>query len=277
MTDGTGVTSAMAPADLIDLDRYRLLVPKARAGLVEECGRHLAKHGFFTLPGFVRADALSGLVAEAMATRPLAFRRDAMLPAYAAPADGRLDADDPRRILTRSTNSVVAGDHLEPQGAIQRVYRWDGLTRFIADVVGAPVLHRVADPLLDCILWILDRGDTHHWHFDSNTFVVTLLLQSAEAGGCFEFAPHIRSDADENRTAVSAVLRGERSRVRTVEIEPGTLMLFSGRHALHRVSEVEGRRPRIIAVFSYDEKPGFMFPDAAALRVFGRHRQTQAT
>ncbi len=37
---------------------------------------------------------------------------------------------------------------------------------------------------------------------------------------------------------------------------PGALVLFRGRRALHRVTPVEGVRPRIIAVLSYDPEPG---------------------
>ena len=33
------------------------------------------------------------------------------------------------------------------------------------------------------------------WHFDTNDFAVTVLVQPADEGGIFEFVPQIRSDA----------------------------------------------------------------------------------
>jgi hypothetical protein len=36
----------------------------------------------------------------------------------------------------------------------------------------------------------------------------------------------------------------------------GALVLFRGRYALHRVTPVEGARPRLLAALSYDPEPG---------------------
>jgi hypothetical protein len=36
------------------------------------------------------------------------------------------------------------------------------------------------------------------------------------------------------------------------------------------VTEVEGARPRLIALFSYDKKPGMMFRPEVHLRALGR-------
>jgi hypothetical protein len=71
------------------------------------------------------------------------------------------------------------------------------------------------------------------------------------------------------------VLRGGRDRVKTVRVEAGTLMMFCGKYSVHRVSPVQGARPRMIALFSYDKRPDKMFSDATAARVFGRKRVTQ--
>jgi hypothetical protein len=157
---------------------------------------------------------------------------------------------------------------------VQRLYCWDGLTRFIADVLELDELHRVLDPIFNCNLSIAGDGDSHHWHFDSNDFVVSLLLQRSEAGGNFEFAPYIRSETDENYPGVADVLRGARDRVKSVRVEPGTLVLFCGKYSVHRVSPVQGSRKRVIALFSYDKRPDKMFSDESALRVFNRVRVT---
>ena len=51
---------------------------------------------------------------------------------------------------------------------------------------------------------------------------------------------------------------------------PGTLNVFKGKNTAHRVSPVEGDRPRIIAVFSYYETPDVCFSDAERLGFYGR-------
>ncbi len=36
---------------------------------------------------------------------------------------------------------------------------------------------------------------------------------------------------------------------------PGTLMVFEGRHSMHRVTPIKGDRPRYVALLAYDTKP----------------------
>ena len=265
---------AAPPSDLVDLARYRLDDPASRTALVADARKGLEASSCVVLPGFVRREAIERMAAESTRLRPRAWRRDDAMTPYGPPVAG-LPPGDPRAIATPLAMRTLAGDDFEASSDIVRLYRWEGLTRFIAAVMGEAELHRVFDPLFGCNVTILDEGDTHHWHFDSNDFVISLLLQSAESGGDFEFAPHIRSADDENYGAVADVLRGGRDRVKTVRVEPGTLMMFCGKYSVHRVSPVRGTRPRMIALFSYDKRPDKMFSDATAARVFGRKRVTR--
>ncbi len=264
---------ANPPRDLVDLARYPLTDPRARADLVERCRRELEAESCVMLPGFIPADAVRRMADEAMAALPEAHRRDHHLTPYGAPRTD-LPANDPRAMTSPSSMHVLAGDAMAETAAVQRLYRWDGLTRFVAEVLKLDELHRVLDPIFNCNVSIIGDGDSHHWHFDSNDFVVSLLLQKAEAGGDFEFAPYIRSEDDENYPGVADVLSGGRSRVKAVRVEPGTLVLFCGKRSVHRVSPVQGQRKRLIALFSYDRRPDKMFSDESALRVFNRVRVT---
>ena len=54
------------------------------------------------------------------------------------------------------------------------------------------------------------------------------------------------------------------------ELRPGTLSLFRGQRSLHHVTRVAGARPRLIALFSYDRRPGMWFPDEVRRGVYGR-------
>lgn len=53
-------------------------------------------------------------------------------------------------------------------------------------------------------------------------------------------------------------------------MKPGTLNVFRGKNTAHRVTTVEGDRERMIAVFSYYEKPGVMFSDEERVGFYGR-------
>ena len=66
----------------------------------------------------------------------------------------------------------------------------------------------------------------------------------------------IRTPHLENYELVKGVIQGARERVREMENRPGTLVLFRGRHSLHRVTPIEGSTSRLIGLLGYDTKPG---------------------
>jgi len=87
-------------------------------------------------------------------------------------------------------------------------------------------------------------------------FRVSLAIQSADRGGDFEVAPRIRSSDDERYAEVARVLDGDSTGVVTLAMSPGTLLIFEGRHSLHRVSPIHGRRLRHVGLLAYDTRRG---------------------
>ena len=267
---------SIEPERIVDLSRYPiadLSSPQGRAVIAK--GRAaLAGDGLALLPGFIRPEALASMAAEAQALTPKAFRRDEWYGIYSYDPDdaatAALPEGDPRRRRFRSRMGAIAYDLLPEESPIRRLYEWPALTRFIAALTGEGELHTCADPLASCVITVLEPGDSHAWHYDQNDFVVSLLLQSAERGGQFEYAPNIRSEGDENVVGVARMLEGDPRLRRIGAIEPGCLALFRGRRSLHHVTEVEGSRARLIALFSYDRKPGMMFRPEVHLRSLGR-------
>ena len=81
---------------------------------------------------------------------------------------------------------------------------------------------------------VLDPGQQFAWHYDTNDFAVTLLLDEADEGGLFQYAPNIRTPTHEPFDEVADVLLGRSDRVRTLELRPGDLQIFRGRYPLTR-------------------------------------------
>jgi hypothetical protein len=69
---------------------------------------------------------------------------------------------------------------------------------------------------------------------------------------------------------VAAVLGGARDRVQTLAMRAGTLLIFEGRHSLHRVSPVRGPRWRHVGLLAYDTAPGTMGSDLLRADRYGR-------
>ena len=256
--------------DLIAALRYPLGDPEARQAVFDNGREQLRGSGFAMLPGLVTGDTAARMTAEALAAVPAAHRRDRLLGAYGEEPTPDMAADHPLRRRHPYCMHVVATDLLPAAGMIRRLYESDWLAGLVGDLLEEPGLHRCADPLLSCAATVMGEGDQHGWHFDSNDFVVTLLLQKPVLGGAFEFCPGIRSDEDQNFAGVVAVMDGVAIGTCRPAVEVGALMLFRGKHALHRVTEVAGPRQRVIAIFSYDRRPGMMFSDRTRLQAVGR-------
>ena len=112
---------------------------------------------------------------------------------------------------------------------------------FLAFVLGEEKLYNYADSLSSINLHYADQGQELGWHFDESSFAITLLLQSPAAGGCFEYIKNMR-DADigeMNYSGVAQVLSGKRAS-QTLTAQAGTLIMFRGRNAIHRVTPVQG-------------------------------------
>ena len=113
------------------------------------------------------------------------------------------------------------------------------------------------------------QGRELGWHFDNSAFAVTMLLQKPEGGGVFEYVPGVR-DADEmGFDKVAATLDGTTD-TSLLEFDPGALVLFRGRDALHRVTPTEGDTTRLLTVFAYNDQPGVKLSDSALKTFFGR-------
>ena len=75
---------------------------------------------------------------------------------------------------------------------------------------------------------------------------------------------------DQNYPGVQKVLLGDPGAVVRLPTSPGTLAVFRGQHALHRVTPVSGPRPRINSVLTYGERPGMKLKPLTQELFYGR-------
>ncbi|MDH3668548.1 MAG: 2OG-Fe(II) oxygenase [Paracoccaceae bacterium] len=258
--------------DLIDLDRYpldRLDSAEGRA-LVAICQADLGANGMFNLDGLVRPDALAQAVADvAPVLNSAAFTHRRAHNIYFEPEIPGLAPDHPALRLCETVNHTICADQI-PDAVVLRLYEWPPFAAFLAAVMQKPALHTMADPLARVNVMEYRAGEALNWHFDRSEFTTTLLLQAPEGGGDFEYRSDLRSDDDPNYAGVARLLERRDDRVEQLHLLPGTLNVFRGKNTAHRVTPVEGDRSRIIAVFSFYDRPGVMFSDAERIGFYGR-------
>jgi hypothetical protein len=267
------VADVASPADLVDLDRYPiedLDAPEA-AALVADVRRALTDDGVALLHGFVKPEVISAMAEEAAELKAVAYLEDVWGSPYLGRPDESYPEGHPRRQNELSKTWVVGYDLVPSDSLLRALYEWDGLKDFVAAITGKDPLYRFGDPLGALNLAIMDEGHTQGWHYDNADFIVSLAIQSSEAGGLFECAPAIRDHHEENYDEVARVLRGEApDRIEIYPMTPGTLMVFVGRHSVHRVTPVEGSTPRYVALFAYDESPDANSAELFKLVRYGR-------
>lgn len=252
---------------IVNATLYPLSDPDRRAAIVDRATDQLGKDGAAAFPDFIAPDALAEMVAEAAAKFPLAYRRDQRL-GFNPQGPIAAIADEELRSRTSPYSMWILGsDLLDSAGALRRFYESEELMSLVRDALGIDSLHTIADPLININLTYMGVGDQQGWHFDDNDFVVSLLLQEADTGGAFEYAPGVDDAPPED---IHAILDGASPRTRLQKVGAGTLLLFRGRRALHRVTEVAGGTQRIIALLSYHREPGFIYADTVKQNGLGR-------
>jgi hypothetical protein len=260
------------PAQLVDLERYPLQRPESDAyrRVVARARQELRDRGAAEIEGFVSPVGVAALARDADELAARAHVSGGQGTAYLEFPDFSLPPDHPRLHFADYAVRAVAYDLTPLDSPLRLLYEWDPMKDLIEAVLDRGPIYRYADPFGALNLAVMGEGDQLQWHFDQTDFVVSLAIQSAEHGGDFEVVPRIRSAQDERYDDVAAVLSGDRTSVETLPMRPGTLLVFEGRHSLHRVSPIEGRRWRHVGLLAYDTEPGTTGSDLLRADRYGR-------
>ncbi len=267
------------PTNLIDFDRYRLRDKDdpRRATAVERVRAELHDDGCAVIRDIVPPEAIAELHNEIIDNLDSAhFSTQTINPYFHTEPDPNRPDRHPVNTFIERSSGFIPGDAWHPSGPMKTLFLSPELTSFIAECLEIPELHPYADPLAGLTANILNPGQQFSWHFDTNEFAVTLLIDEPAAGGLFQYVPGIRSGHDEGFAAIQPVLEGGdlldgQLGVKTLTLRPGDLQIFRGRHSLHRVTRVgASSNPRHAAILAYTEEPGVIGRVARTRQLFGR-------
>lgn len=245
--------------------------PIGDEGYVAACRGQLDREGALVLSGFATPAAVHQVVAQSAPRETTAFYAVGTHNVYLTAPDEALGAEHPFNRQVRSSKGLIADDEVPADSPLREIYHDDAFRRFLCGVLGIDAVHPYDDELSSINVHFAAGGLELGWHFDNSSFAVTMLLQAAEGGARFEYVPEVR-DADAGDMAyerVGEILDGEVS-VTALDFEPGDLVLFRGRNALHRVTPTEGDTTRLLAVFAYNDQPGIGLSESALATFYGR-------
>ncbi len=251
----------------IDFFRYPITDQDYQA----QCRHTLDTDGALVLRGFFTAAAISEIVAQSASRESDAYYAAATHNVYLTDADPDLGPDHPFNRQIVSSKGLIADDQLPPDSPLRAIYDDASFRRFIAGVVGVDAVFPYADRLSSINVHFAADGMELGWHFDNSSFAVTMLLQAPDGGGSFDYVPAVRDAeaGDQAYNEVAAVLDGQTS-FQTLDFDPGDLVLFRGRNALHRVTPTEGGTTRLLAVLAFNDEPGVALSESAMTTFYGR-------
>ena len=238
---------------------------------LERCKDTLDRDGALVLPDFLTATAVDAIRLDGQAHRHLAFYTVSKHNIYLKPPDPSFASHHPRNREVASSKGCITTDQIPDTSALHALFGDAQFRAFVCAVLGEPELHAYADTMSSVNLHFAGAGQELGWHFDNSSFAITLLIQKPEAGGVFEYVKDVR-DADRgelNYAVCGAVLDGSVP-AKTLVMDPGTLVLFRGRNAMHRVTPTVGDHTRMLAVLAYNTQPGIALSESARMTFYGR-------
>lgn len=252
---------------IINMDDY----PLSDMTFHNVCREAIDRDGVLVLKGFVRPGAVEQIKHEGINNQHLAHFCEQRHNVYLTDPDPGYASDHIRNREVISSKGCITDDQIPLSSPLHTIYDSGVFRTFLCKVLGEEGLYDYADKLSSINLHYADEGRELGWHFDNSSFAATLMIQEPEAGGVFEYVKNVRGadNDDMNFEAVKRVLDGK-TPVETLSMPAGTLVLFRGRNALHRVTPTIGGRTRMLVVFAYNSEPGIAISESAAMTFYGR-------
>ncbi|PML80012.1 HalD/BesD family halogenase [Enterovibrio norvegicus] len=236
-----------------------------------ECKRTLDEHGVLVLRDFLRPEAISSIQREGEENQHLAFYSEKQHNIYLTPFDDEFAEDHPRNRLVSSSKGCITTDQIPQISHLHSLYEDERFQRFLCNVLGEQALYPYDDPLSSVNLHYASEGQELGWHFDNSSFAITLMIQSPEGGGAFEYVKDVRdADKGEMNFERSGQILDGMVETKTLAMDAGALVLFRGRNAMHRVTPVVGDITRMLVVLAYNTEKGISLSESARMTFYGR-------
>ncbi|MEP0201314.1 MAG: hypothetical protein ABJ084_10915 [Halioglobus sp.] len=254
---------------IVNLHRYAL----DDKHFQEQCRQQLAKRGALVLDEFLTARALEKVLEQSLEKKHLAYFTQQQHNVYISDHDPSFSDDHPRNTLVDSSKGCITDDQVENDSPLRTLYRASLFRSFLCAVLDETRLYPYADTLSSINVHFASKGQELGWHFDNSEFATTLLVQKPEGGGEFQYigGMQYKDNGDRDYDSVGNLLSGNPKEAPSVlAMEPGSLVLFRGRNAIHRVTPVAGDITRVLVVLAYNTEPGISLSDSARKTFYGK-------
>ena len=236
-----------------------------------QCKKELQENSILILKNFLKPEALVKLKLEAKALQEKAFYSFQEHNVLLAEKNKEWDDKHPCNIEVVSNKGCVPHDLIPDNSCLRSIYTSKLFQKFLKIVLSLEDIHPYADNLSSINYNYYDFKQQLGWHFDNASFAISLMIQSSESGGKFQYLKNARcvENNEINFLKIKAVLKNK-ILVDEILLEEGTLALFYGNNYLHRVTPVTSKKSRILATLNYNLKKHIKLSENARIIFFGR-------
>ena len=238
---------------------------------LNDCLQNLRKNSVLVLENFISNESLLSIQKEALSLQSSAFycsqKHTVLLNKY----NDKISKDDPLNIEVISDKGCVPHDLIHINSDLNKLYNSNDFKDFLTTVLGVNNIYPYKDNLSSINYNYYQNTQQLGWHFDNASFAITLMIQSPDNGGIFEYIDKGRDYNKKyiDKNFIEKVLKNK-IKCNELLVKPGTLILFYGRNYLHRVTPVKSLKPRILVTLNYNEEENVELSENARLTFFGR-------
>lgn len=223
---------------------------------LEKARLDFASDGLAIIPNFLDQNTIAEIVNWADENQELAFHQTVYGNAYLKDGDKNLPADHTLNLNESTSLGVIAFDQIPDESPLKKIYEMPLLKDLVAYITDKEKVYPYDCPLGAINISVMKDTQYLRWHFDQSDFVVSIPLRDADQGGQYQYIRNLKTKDDPNYEEVAKVIKGDLSKVQYLEATPGSLVLFEGINTLHRVTEISGETPRLVALLGFVDRPG---------------------
>ena len=235
------------------------------------CKKKLKDDSVLQLDNFLLSNSLKNIQNEAQHLHSKAYYCSQSHTVLLNKKNYDIEIDDPCNIEVKSDKGCVPHDLIPQESYLSKLYNSLEFVKFLETVLDVDKIYPYRDTLSSINYNYYEKGQQLGWHFDNASFAITLMIQSPDSGGVFEYLNEGRNYENDfiDKDLIKSVLNNSHP-IKELSVQPGTLILFYGRNYLHRVTPVTSKKCRILVTLNYNLEKGVELSENARLTFFGR-------
>ena len=255
-------------SEIVNLNKHPIIDSK---NYFKICNKELISNSILQLDGFLTKESLQNIQKEAIILKKNAFYCSQKHTILLSKKNSKISSSDPCNIEVLSDKGCIPHDLIPKNSFLNILYKSREFKNFLTKVLGIEKIYPYKDKLSSINYNYYEKKQQLGWHFDNASFAITLMIQSPNSGGIFQYINKGRNYENNylNKKYISKVINNKIS-VKKLNVKPGTLILFYGRNYLHRVTPVQSIKPRILVTLNYNIEKGIELSKNARKTFFGR-------